>query len=185
MSGDVVDAEDLFARLDRFGVEAVVIGGLAAVLHGSPTVTQDVDLCPEPSGINADRLAEALASMNARLRDAPAGLALPLDGPWLRSQQLVTLATDLGPIDVVWQPPGAPPYSRLRERAVVVDLGEARVRVASLGDLVAMKRATGRAKDQREVELLLAVAEERGVGLSAPEEPDADGRTSRGGESPV
>lgn len=40
MSGDVVDAEDLFARLDRFGVEAVVIGGLAAVLHGSPTVTR-------------------------------------------------------------------------------------------------------------------------------------------------
>lgn len=177
MNGEVVDAEDLFGRLDRFGVDAVVVGGLAAVLHGSPTVTQDVDLCPEPSPANADRLAQALVSMNARLRDAPVGVAVPLDGPWLRAQRLVTLATDLGPIDIVWQPPGAPSYRNLRERAAVVDLGEASVRVASLSDLVAMKQAMGRPKDQREVQVLLAVADERGIRLEPPDDPPRDDDT--------
>ena len=68
-----LDADELFACLDRHGVRYVFIGGLAAVLHGSPLLTSDADICPARDPDNLIRLAAALDDLDARIRagDAP------------------------------------------------------------------------------------------------------------------
>jgi hypothetical protein len=73
MSDPRFDPESILTALEREGVRYVVIGGLAAVLQGSPVFTQDVDICPARDGENLVRLARALRSVGARIRtdDAP------------------------------------------------------------------------------------------------------------------
>ena len=76
-----LQAEEIFACLDRHAVRYVLIGGLAAVLHGSPLTTVDVDICPERGPDNLTRLAAALDELDAKIRtpDSPTGVAFPLD----------------------------------------------------------------------------------------------------------
>ena len=74
-------ADEIFACLERHGVRYVVIGGLAGILHGSPLVTFDADICPERSASNREQLASALREMGARIRtsDVPDGLPFACD----------------------------------------------------------------------------------------------------------
>ena len=60
--------QELLEALARHQVEYVLIGGLAAALHGSSALTNDADICPEPSHENLDRLAAALRHIDARIR---------------------------------------------------------------------------------------------------------------------
>ncbi len=78
-------AEEIVAALDLHKVRYVVIGGLGAVLHGSPIVTQDADICPARDRENLDRLAAALRELKARLRVAgvPEGIPFPYEGAFL------------------------------------------------------------------------------------------------------
>lgn len=63
-------------------VEFVVVGGFAAVVHGSPIPTHDIDIVPDRSTANLDRVANALRRLNARIRTAREPIAAPLDGPF-------------------------------------------------------------------------------------------------------
>jgi len=62
------DPEAMLRILTDHGVQYVLIGGLAATLHGSPLRTGDVDICPSRSPENLTRLAAALRAMDARIR---------------------------------------------------------------------------------------------------------------------
>ena len=75
----------------------------------------------------------------------------------LRNVELLTLDTDCGPLDVLMRPDAGPPYEQLRRRAERKDLGSFSVLVASLEDLIAMKSAAGRLKDEVVVEELEAI----------------------------
>jgi hypothetical protein len=66
------------------------------------------------------------------------------------------VATDLGPVDVLQGLPQIPPFTQLDAEAVVVDLGGSVVRVCSLEALLAMKRASDRARDRDDVDALEA-----------------------------
>jgi hypothetical protein len=65
-----LDVEAILGALDRHGVDYVLIGGIAARLHGSPLLTEDVDITPALDRPNLARLAEALTELEARLRGA-------------------------------------------------------------------------------------------------------------------
>ena len=80
-----LDPEALFCALDRHGVAYVLIGGLAATLHGSALVTNDADITPRRDRDNLDRLAAALRELNARLRTStePDGVSFPCDAELL------------------------------------------------------------------------------------------------------
>jgi hypothetical protein len=88
-----LQAEEIFACLDRRAVRYVLIGGLAAVLHGSPLTTADVDVCPEESPDNLERLAAALRELDAKIRspDAPAGVSFPREAAFLRGVRMLNL----------------------------------------------------------------------------------------------
>ena len=155
--GAELDVARILGCLTRHGVEFVVVGGIAAVLWGSPRNTFDLDVCPATDGGNLDALAKALVELEARLRGIEEDVPFSPDARTLTQVQTLTLETIAGPLDVLVRPDGAPAYERLRKRATRIDVGDFSVLVASIDDLIAMKRATGRLKDEVDVEELEAI----------------------------
>jgi hypothetical protein len=143
-------------------VRFVLIGGLAGRVWGSPTVTNDLDICYERTRENNERLARALRALNATLRGAPPGLPFRLDEQTIRMGDSFTFDTDAGDVDCLGTPAGTTGYVDLLKNATELDLApDLRVMVTSLDDLIRMKRAAGRPKDLIAVEILTAVKEER------------------------
>ena len=143
-------------------VRFVIIGGIAGVLLGSPSFTFDLDLCYDRDRDNLERLARALTELRATLRGAPPGLPFRLDAKTLQMGDWFTFETSSGDLDCLGTPAGTSGYADLARNAmeVVVD-GNLQVMVASIEDLLRMKRAAGRPKDLIAVEILSALKEER------------------------
>jgi hypothetical protein len=93
-----------------YGVEFVVIGGVAARLHDTGHATVDIDICPSSVGENLERLAEALRSIDARLRVEGMSEGIPFDPhpQQLRQVATLTLVTTHGPADLCFAPAGFP-----------------------------------------------------------------------------
>src|SRR5438552_818499 len=135
-------------HLQKFGVEFLVIGGQAAVLHGSPLPTFDVDLCYRRSSENLKRLAQALGELHPTLRGAPPDLPFRLDAESLALGSNFTFNTDLGPLDLLgWVEPFGP-FEKLLPNAEKMTLDVCQVLVIGLDDLIAIKRHINRQKDQ-------------------------------------
>jgi hypothetical protein len=160
MSEPAFDPIAGLGALVEHGVRFVLIGGFAAALRGSPMMTGDVDICPARERSNLDRLAEALQSLHARLRGAPADAPFLLDSRTLEAGDHFTFATDAGPIDSLGTPAGTDGFVDLDASATDEDLDGLVVRVASLEDLIRMKRAADRPQDRIAVEWLSALRDE-------------------------
>lgn len=152
--------ESVIRLLGRHRVRYVLIGGLAAVTHGAPLITQDVDACYARDDPNLRRLAAALVEIHAELRGADPGLPLRLDAKALEAGDAFTFTTDIGWLDFLGTPPGTSGYEDLARTADTFDLFGFRVLVASVEDLIRMKRAAGRPKDLLALEELGALREE-------------------------
>jgi hypothetical protein len=152
----------ILRELIAYRVEFIVIGGLAAAAHGSPTATVDLDICYRRETKNLERLAGALQAVGARLRGADDDVPFLLDAKTLSAGDHFTLSTDLGDLDILGTPVGTSGFDDLAARASDVDLDGLTVRVVSLEDLIRMKRAAGRPKDRIELEVLGALREELG-----------------------
>ena len=155
MAAGAFDPLAIIAALDGRDVDYVIIGGVAARLHGSPALTEDLDATPERSPDNLARLANALADLNARLAapGVPEGLALPLDADTF-SSPVMTFTTTAGAIDIVLDPPPGGGFEVLRQNAVRFVVGDIEVLAASLDDIITSKRASGRPKDLAHLQLL-------------------------------
>ncbi len=153
--------ESVIRLLGRHGVRYVLIGGLAAVTHGAPLVTQDVDLCYARDADNVDRLVAALREVNASAPRSRSNAPFPTrcaDDPKGRCVH-VSPATSAGWTS--WPPPaGTSGYEDLARTADAFDLFGYRVLVAAVDDLIRMKRAAGRPKDLLAVEELGALRDE-------------------------
>jgi predicted nucleotidyltransferase len=139
--------EALVGLLADGDVEFVVVGGLAAVVHGSAYVTHDVDVCYGRSATNVERLCGALAPVHPTLRGAPRGLPFRLDPPTVAAGLNFTLDTDLGALDILGEVQGLGAYTEVAEHSETVDLFGRSVRVLTLEALIRAKRAAGRRKD--------------------------------------
>jgi hypothetical protein len=152
--------EEVIRLFGRHDVRYVLIGGLAAVTHGAPVVTQDVDVCYARDEENLERLAAAMRDVHADLRGAEPGLPFRLDAKTLARGDSFTLTSDVGPIDILATPSGTTGYDDLARTAEALTLFGFRVQVASVDDLIRMKRAAGRPKDLIALEELGALREE-------------------------
>ncbi|MPZ16399.1 MAG: hypothetical protein GEV06_00580 [Luteitalea sp.] len=161
MSSAPFDPLRVLQVLQEHHVRFVMIGGLAARVWGSPTVTNDLDICYARDASNLSALARALKVLGARLRGVDAPVPFLLDGATLRAGDHFTFETDAGDLDIIGVPAGTRGYDELVRTAETLDLGGLQVAVTSLDDLIEMKRAAGRPKDRIELEVLGAVREER------------------------
>jgi hypothetical protein len=152
--------EQVIGQLGRHGVRYVLIGGLAAITHGSPLVTQDIDVCYDKSPENLEPLAKSLGEIHAALRGADPGLPFRVDAATLGKGDSFTFETDLGWLDIIGTPAGTAGYRDLARTAVPIELFGYRVLIASINDLIRMKRAAGRPKDLIELEHLGALRDE-------------------------
>ena len=148
--------------LDRYGVRYIVIGGFAGDLLGAPLNTNDLDICYERTAPNMERLAAALAELNATLRVAGVEEDLPfvLDGKTLAAGDSFTFETDSGALDILGTPSGTAGFTDLRQRAHIVPIGDMQILVVDIADLMRMKRASGRAKDRMHLEVLSALRDD-------------------------
>ena len=156
------DPDALLEVLLRHQVRFVLVGGLAAQAHGSPSLTGDLDICYSRDRDNLERLAAALAELAAVRRGLPPDSPRmpPLDARTLRAGGLFTTTTRYGDLDILATPDPGFDFERLRENAITTMLHGVELSVASLHDLIEMKRAAGRPKDRIELEILGALREE-------------------------
>lgn len=147
-------------RLNESSVRYVVIGAFAGRLLGSPTVTRDLDICHATDETNLRALAEVLAELHARLRGVDDHVPFKLEARTLAKRSSFTFTTDAGDFDVLALPAGTSGYDDLARTADRVDLEGLTVLVASVDDLIRMKRAAGRPKDLVELEILGALRDE-------------------------
>lgn len=144
----------LLARLADAAVDFVVIGGIAVVAHGHIRTTRDLDITYATDQANLDALGRALVDLDARLRGVTEVVPFVPDGRTLGAAEILTLETTEGALDLLATPPGAPAYSELKQRAEVIDVDGRSVAIASLDDLLAMKRKAGRPRDLEDIEAL-------------------------------
>ena len=142
----------VFASLNAHDVKYVTIGGIAAVLHGVPRATFDLDILIEASPENAERLLQAL-------QEAGLGTA-SLITPGELLDQVITVFNDRVRIDVQTATPGLDFEHAWRRRQTVDHHGQ-RLYIVSREDLIAAKRAAGRQVDLEDVRLLDATKQDR------------------------
>ena len=147
----------IIADLVAADVAFVVIGGVAASLHGSARLTYDIDICYEPTEDNIRRLAAVLALWNAYLRGVEPGLPFEMDERMLRNTPVMTLITDHGAIDVMDRVAGVGEYADVLAASVEADANGLRFRVLGLEGLLRAKRATGRPRDKEQIPELEAL----------------------------
>jgi len=156
--GPELDARRVFETLDRFGVEYLVIGGMATRLYGASRLTKDIDVLPSSDGDNLGRLASALLELGAFLRvggmsdEEARSLPVVIDAAALRRMEISTWRTDAGDLDVLHDLRAADGrrkgFDELLSSASDATLGTIRVRLASLADIVEAKRFADRDKDR-------------------------------------
>lgn len=148
------------AALVEARVRFVVIGGVAAGLHGAGRATFDLDICYDPSEENRERLARVLADWNAYLRGVDPGLPFTMDARQLAITPVMTLTTSTGDLDVMDRVAGVGEFDAVSAQSVETRVGEVSFRILDLPALVAAKRASARRKDLDqlpELEALLAL----------------------------
>ena len=151
------DFPSVLNLLSENAVRFVLIGGLAMIAHGSEYTTRDIDIAYARDNANIAALAGVLRQCQARMRGLPPELSTVVDERTLRNMTNLTLATSMGDVDILAEPEGIDSFEGLNKRAIVLEIFGSPVRVASLEDLLAMKRAANRPKDHLHITELLSV----------------------------
>jgi hypothetical protein len=132
----------------------VVGGGLAATAHGATRVTFDIELVPEWTDSNLERLASALRDAGAELQapESTEPVASPIDVRSLRQFEVSTWRTPLGDLDIIIGTPTASRgvlawYETLAQRATRREAFGATILVANLSDVIESKQALARETD--------------------------------------
>lgn len=154
----------LLAKLADAGLEFVIVGGYAAVSHGSAYVTKDVDICIVFSEENVARLRQALGGLNPVHRMTPQRLSFLQHPPAGQTLQNLYLQTDMGVVDILSSVLGVGDFKRLSQNAETLEVDGHRYQVISLEDLIQAKEAMGREKDLLTAKELRAIAAKRRSG---------------------
>ena len=157
----MTDFATLLRTLGDHRVECILVGGAAATVHGSARLTLDVDVVYQRTPDNLARLVNALAPHAPRLRGAPPDLPFVWDAETLDRGLNFTLATTLGPIDLLGEVAGGGTYERLLPDSEEVTAFGVTCRCVTLERLIHLKRSAGRVKDLEAIAELEVLQEER------------------------
>ena len=153
------DLNNLLSRLHTGKVEFVLVGGLAAVVHGGSLVTQDVDVCCRFTPENLQRLSRALANLRPVHRLTPQKLAFELTESFCANLKNLYLQTDIGVLDCLSEVLGVGDYDQVFQRSVAIELPFGQCRVLDLDSLIRAKEAMNRPNDRITVSQLKSIRE--------------------------
>jgi hypothetical protein len=156
----MTDFDALLTGLAQHQVKFIVVGGAAAIAHGSARLTQDLDIVYKRSPENLSALVAALGDHKRYLRGAPPGLPFRWETATLAHGLNFTLVTSLGDIDLLGEIPGGGTYDDLKGGAIELDIFRTRCLCLSLAQLIRAKRAAGRPRDLEALAELEAIPEE-------------------------
>jgi predicted nucleotidyltransferase len=157
----VTDFKALLRTLSEAGIEFIVVGGVAAIVHGSARLTRDVDVVYHRTVGNLQRLVLGLAPYHPYLRGAPPGLPFRWDAATLQRGLNFTLTTDLGDLDLLGEITGGGGYEQLLPHIVRVQIFGIECQCLDLERLIQVKRAAGRPRDLEAIAELEVILEER------------------------
>ena len=156
-----VDLAQVIPPLVRANVDFILIGGMAAILHGSARVTFDVDLIYSRTLENIERLAAALAPYRPYLRDAEPNLPFAWDAKTISGGLNFALTTDLGDVDLFGEVAGSETYSDVLPDSFDVEAFGVQFKCMDLPTLIRIKEAAGRPKDREALAELRVLLEEQ------------------------
>lgn len=156
----MVDLERLLPALSGAGVELIIVGGVAAIVHGSARLTQDLDIVYRRNPDNIVRLAAALKPFSPYLRGAPPGLPFRWDAETIQRGLNFTLVTSVGPLDVLGEIAGGGTYENLISHSRKLSVFGVECYCLGLDRLIQAKRDAGRPKDLEVIAELESLREE-------------------------
>jgi hypothetical protein len=161
-----LDPERIVRTLGRHGVAYVLIGALAARLHGFPRLTADADITPARDAANLEKLAAALRELDARVyaESVPEGLAFDCSAKALARAELWNLVTAAGRLDLAFTPAGTRGFDDLARGAVRFDVFGVQILAAGLPDIIRSKEAADRPQDRQDVLVLREMLRRREAG---------------------
>ncbi len=160
-----LDIRGVLEALASHDVAYVVIGGVATQVHGHRRTTMDLDLTPDPDADNVRRLSAALEDLEAKPADPDLaqGEISAIDPERLALATIVPpLMTRHGQVHILKEPKGARAFEQLLDAALIVEIDGIEVAIASLDDLIRMKRAAGRPEDLDDIAVLTEAERRRG-----------------------
>jgi predicted nucleotidyltransferase len=153
-----LDLRELFRALAEHDVDYLVIGGVAAQVHGRRRTTKDLDVTPAPDPANFERLAAALVALDAHQE----GIGPTAPRPTADQLRLAAIAPPLntrhGELHIINDVPGAAAYETMRTRSLALDLDGIDIHIVSVDDLIRMKQTSGRPGDLEDIEALTELA---------------------------
>lgn len=155
------DFRGLIRALSQGSVEFIIVGGAAAIGHGSSRLTSDLDIVYRRTEGNISRLVQALAPLKPYLRGAPPGLPFHWGEETIRRGLNFTLVTTLGAIDLLGEITGGGSFEDIKPHSITLDLHETNCLCLGIEWLIKVKRAVGRPKDFEVIAELEAILEER------------------------
>ena len=157
----MIDFGAVLGAFEDAGVDSILVGGLAATVHGSARLTQDVDFVYSREADNIERLAQALKPHSPYLRGAPKGLPFEWSAETIAHGLNFTLTTAIGDIDLLGEIVGGGDYRALLPHTITVEIFGYRCRCLDLPSLIDAKRAAGRPKDLEALAELESIRESR------------------------
>ena len=155
------DYKGVLQTLTASQVNFILIGGVAAIVHGSSRLTFDVDVVYQRGRENIRRLVESLQPFSPYLRGAPPGLPFVWDERAVHLGLNFTLVTSLGDVDVLGEVAGGGTYEQLLPYSSAAQAFGTKFQCVGLERLIQLKRAAGRPKDLEPIAELQALLEER------------------------
>lgn len=144
----MIEFEKVVQLFNSSKIEYIVIGGWAAILHGSVRTTVDSDFVYKRSTANIEKLVAALQPFSPYMRGAPPGLPFKFDKATIRNGLNFTLTTNgLGDLDLLGEVAGGGNFEALLPFSAEMDVMGLHVRCVNLETLIQLKRAAGRSKD--------------------------------------
>ena len=153
--------DELIPLLVQAQVEFIIIGGVAARVHGSARLTEDLDIAYRRIPENIQRIVQALAPYDPYVRGAPRGLPFQWDERTIHNGLNFTLTTTLGSIDLLGEVTGGGTYDHLLPHSVIREFYGQQCWCLDVETLIRVKRAAGRPKDFEAIAELEAILEER------------------------
>jgi len=157
----MMELRRLLHLLARHRVQFIIVGGVAASLHGSARSTQDLDIVYARSKENHRRLVAALRGHRPYLRGAPPGLPFLWNEETIRRGLNFTLETNLGDLDLLGEIAGGGGYDDLRPHSIEFEAFGLRLLCLDLDTLIRVKQAAGRVRDLEAVAELRIIRQER------------------------